>query len=567
MPQSLDDLAVPGTTGDLPSVTSGAPLTDGATPTPEAPLPPATADPYPSASQSLSPTPTPTPEPYPAAVDPTVPAAYPDTPAPYPADPAAAAPYPTDAEPVTPAAGPATGEQPWWSQTGPPLPGVDVTGAIDPPQPPVAPRGAGRPVPAAPEVAAPQPVDDWFEATEQPEPEVAPQATAVADPVPEPSSSSLPPLKSPTRPGIAPATVSVQERKAPARRGVSRLAALLVLLPILLVLIAAFFVFEPFKGEGSGAVQVKIAPGSSVDEIGKLLQQKGVISNGTIFAIRARLSGAGGDLRAGTLDLREGMSYGAALTALQRDPLPAPVIRVGIPEGLSRRETAATVKAAGVRGNYLEASARSAGFDPQRYGQPKAQSGLEGFLFPATYELPRGGATAGALVTEQLKKFTSEISTVSMARARKAKLSRYDVLIIASMIEREVRIPAERKLVAAVIYNRLKQDMPLGIDATIRYAERNWTRPLRVSELQRNGPYNTRMRTGLPPTPIGNPGLASIEAAAKPAKVSYLYYVVKPCGNGRHAFSSTDAKFAKDQAAYAAAQRKAGGDPSVCKKK
>jgi cell division protein YceG involved in septum cleavage len=107
--------------------------------------------------------------------------------------------------------------------------------------------------------------------------------------------------------------------------------------------------------------------------------------------------------------------------------------------------------------------------------------------------------------------------------------------------------------------------MPLGIDATIRYSLNDWTRPLKVSELKRDTPYNTRVRQGLPPTPIGSPGLASIQAAAKPAKVSYLYYVVKPCGNGAHAFSSTDAQFQHDVAAYNAARAKRGGkDPSHC---
>ena len=233
-----------------------------------------------------------------------------------------------------------------------------------------------------------------------------------------------------------------------------------------------------------------------------------------------------------------------------------------MPEGLSRRETAASVEGAGVSGDYVKASARSAGFDPHDYGQPKRQSGLEGFLFPATYELPRAGATAKALVAKQVAAFRENIGKVDTARARRAGMNRYEVLVIASMIEREVRIPSERRLVSAVIYNRLKKGMHLGIDATIRYAERNWSRPLKVSELERDGPYNTRTRAGLPPTPIGNPGLASIRAAANPAKASYLYYVVKPCGGGRHAFSSTDAEFARDAAAYNAAQRRAGGDPS-----
>ena len=117
----------------------------------------------------------------------------------------------------------------------------------------------------------------------------------------------------------------------------------------------------------------------------------------------------------------------------------------------------------------------------------------------------------------------------------------------------------ERKLVAAVIYNRLKAGQPLGIDATIRYATGNWSQPLKQSELAIDSAYNTRTRAGLPPGPIGNPGLASLQAAARPARVGYLYYVVKPGTCGEHAFSSTDAEFARDQQRYNEAREAAGG--------
>jgi uncharacterized YceG family protein len=362
------------------------------------------------------------------------------------------------------------------------------------------------------------------------------------------------------RTGVTPATV--QARTAPARRGVSRIAAVLVLVPIVLALVGAYLLFQPGKGGGEGTVQVRIPEGSSVGDIGTLLQEKGVIANPVAFAIRARISGAGANLKAGTLKLKKDMSYGAALTALQQDPLPPSVVSVGLPEGLSRREASPLVKKAGLKGSYLSASAKSTGFDPQDYGQPRSRTGLEGFLFPATYELPKGGATAKALVAKQVDAFAENIRQVDFDRAKRAKLSRYDVLIIASMIEREVRVPSERKLVAAVIWNRLKDGTALGIDATTRYAVRNWSKPLTQSEIDRDTPYDTRRKVGLPPTPIGSPGLAAIKAAADPAKVSYRWYVVRPCGGGRHSFASTSAKFDQDVAAYVAAQRRAKGDPS-----
>jgi uncharacterized YceG family protein len=152
-----------------------------------------------------------------------------------------------------------------------------------------------------------------------------------------------------------------------------------------------------------------------------------------------------------------------------------------------------------------------------------------------------------------------------MSYARKKNLTAFDVVTIASMVEREASLDRERPLIAAVIYNRLKQGMPLGIDATIRFATGNWSRPLRVSELNIGSAYNTRTHQGLPPGPIGNPGLASLQAAAHPARVDYLFYVVKPCGNGAHAFSSTDAQFQRDVAKYNTARAKKGGkSPSKC---
>jgi UPF0755 protein len=220
-------------------------------------------------------------------------------------------------------------------------------------------------------------------------------------------------------------------------------------------------------------------------------------------------------------------------------------------EGPSRRVLAPVVDKSGkVRGSYAKASASKTTLRRIReLGAPKGTKTAEGFLFPATYELEEG-STAGDLVAKQLDAFEENFSRIDMSYAKRHNLTRYDVLIIASMIEREASVPRERPLVSAVIYNRLKQGMPLGIDATIRYATNNWKRPIRQSELDTPGPYNSRLNLGLPPTPIGNPGLASLQAAAKPANKPYLYYVRKPNKSGEHAFSSTEAQFARDAAKY-----------------
>jgi uncharacterized YceG family protein len=297
-------------------------------------------------------------------------------------------------------------------------------------------------------------------------------------------------------------------------------------------------------------------------EIGDLLAQKGVVSSSFFFELRARLAGDSGDLKPGVYTMQRGMSYASALDALSKG-VPPNVVRIVIPEGKSRREIAPL--AHGLGGSYLAASVRSPALNPHKYGARHARN-LEGFLFPASYQLKKG-ASARTLVKEQLQAFRQNFSKVNLAYARKKNLTPYDVLVIASMIEREAQVAKDRPLISSVIYNRLHDQMPLGIDSTLRYALNDWTRPLRVSQLQSSSPYNTRNHQGLPPGPIGNPGLASIQAAAHPAHTKFLFFVVKPCGNGEHAFSSTEAQFERDSARYNAARTKNGGkSPATCKK-
>ena len=172
---------------------------------------------------------------------------------------------------------------------------------------------------------------------------------------------------------------------------------------------------------------------------------------------------------------------------------------------------------------------------------------LEGLLFPATYDV-MPGITPREFVQKQLDAFTKTLANVDMTRAQKAKLTPYDVVIIASMIEREARVSQERALVSAVIWNRLRKRMKLQIDATIQYALGKQKPVLTYQDLKINSPYNTYLHFGLPPTPIANPGAASLVAAANPANVDYLYYVARGDGSGKHYFSSTYSQFLQDQA-------------------
>ena len=174
---------------------------------------------------------------------------------------------------------------------------------------------------------------------------------------------------------------------------------------------------------------------------------------------------------------------------------------------------------------------------------------VEGFLFPATYEFFKE-TTSAQLVQDQLDAFCENWQQLDLGYARSKNLTPYDVLIIASMVEKETLSPDERQLVSGVIYNRLHAGMPLGIDATLRYGlDIPPTESIRQSQLESNSPYNTRNRQGLPPTPIASPGLASMQAAAHPAKVKYLYFVRKP-DKKHHFFTASAGEFDRYKAAH-----------------
>jgi peptidoglycan lytic transglycosylase G len=240
---------------------------------------------------------------------------------------------------------------------------------------------------------------------------------------------------------------------------------------------------------------------------------------------------------------------------------PAPVIaapkplRIIFPEGFTRKQMAERIgevnAIAKTKRNvtpklspprYLALTNGSARVPKQFLSQGRPPN-LEGFLFPATYEFTKR-TTTRQLVDHQLATFRKNWSALNLRYARSKNLTPYDVLIIASMIEKEVIAPEERPLVAAVIYNRLHAGMVLGIDATVRYGfDVPATQSLLQSQLEdASNPYNTRKVAGLPPTPIANPGLASMQAAAHPAKTNYLFFVRKP-DKIHHFFTASEREF------------------------
>jgi len=235
-------------------------------------------------------------------------------------------------------------------------------------------------------------------------------------------------------------------------------------------------------------------------------------------------------------------------------PPTKPVLRIIFPEGFTIDDMANRIRAVNkiaeqkrqitpklAPRQYLRiGKAKSA--PPQGFEYKKRVASLEGFLFPATYDFDED-TTTRQLVDKQLEAFIRAWSQLDLRYSKSKNLTSYDVLIIASMIEKEVQVPKERPLVAAVIYNRLHAGLSLGIDATIRYGLHiPPTEPIHQSELHSDSPYNTRRFAGLTPTPIANPGLASLQAAAHPAKVDYLYFVRKAdCKS--HFFTASEKEF------------------------
>jgi len=329
------------------------------------------------------------------------------------------------------------------------------------------------------------------------------------------------------------------------RRSRRRLLGLVVVLLALAVGIGALRAYLS-PGEVGAEVKVSIPEGSSLKQIAALLAAKGVVEHANLFVYRVKKDGHENELKPGTYTLRVNEPYDN-LIALLLEGVVAPTIDVTLPEGLTIAEQAQRIAGA------------VPGFDTARYvglaaEHPPAvkvegyKSGttLEGLLFPATYQV-REKVAPRAFIDLQLVALRENLDKVDMTRARKANLTEYDVVIIASLIEGEARVADERELVAAVIWNRLREGMLLQIDAAIQYALGERKPELTYDDYKVESPYNVYKYAGLTPTPINSPGLAAMRAAANPARVDYLYYVARADGSGRHYWSDDYGQFLRDK--------------------
>jgi peptidoglycan lytic transglycosylase G len=318
----------------------------------------------------------------------------------------------------------------------------------------------------------------------------------------------------------------------------------------LLFAVGGWWVMNQVNPSDTGeAITVTVPPGSTTAQIANLLEREGVITNATVFQYYVKWQDAG-PFEAGIYDqMHKRSSMGDVVDRLEAGPLPPNYTELVIPEGMWLKDISAKILQTFPQMNELELNV-ALNTVRSKY-QPEDSTNLEGLLFPATYRVEEGDELdEQKLIRQMTEKFDatadeiglSDTSAASAATGR--ELSPYEVVIVASMIEKEAKVPEERAMIAQVIYNRLNQGMTLGIDATVLYAIGEQKEQLTQSDLRVDSPYNTRRYEGLPPTPIASPGRASLEAALHPADGPWVYYVIED-ERGHHFFTDSSSEFEK----------------------
>jgi UPF0755 protein len=330
-----------------------------------------------------------------------------------------------------------------------------------------------------------------------------------------------------------------------------------VFLVIVLVIGAAVFGVMNYLGScksGDGPhdrVRVTIPEGTSGGEFVDILHEAGVLKcGGFIGKALMRNEDRANSIRAGTYTLTTNMTIDQVLDVVTKKPPVVVKKELPIPEGYRITQIGERVheQFPQIPAKQFVKRAMNGPYSLPPF-LPKDAASPEGFLFPATYLVPVDGVTADAIIRDMIDRFDQSAGALPWQNAKKLDVSPYEVVTIASMIEKEAGTDEDRPLISAVIYNRLEAGMQLGIDATLLYDDPTPDDgELTASDLESDSPYNTRVHTGLPPTPIASPGDASLEAALSPAKVDYLYYVAcEKDGPGKSRFSSSHDEFLHDK--------------------
>jgi UPF0755 protein len=307
-------------------------------------------------------------------------------------------------------------------------------------------------------------------------------------------------------------------------------------------------------GKPGAQVAVSIPVGASTSKIGDILASAGVVHEGWLFALYVKVRGDG-PLLPGRYSLHRNSSYQSAISALKKGPIIITENLV-IPEGFTLHQIADRVAALPSLGlsaqKFLTAASDGSVRSPY---EPAGVNDLEGLLFPATYVV-RQGETEVELLEQMVGAFDSQADQVGLqAAAQRLGYSTYQLVTVASIVEKEAKLPGDRGPVASVLYNRLHAGMTLGADSTetyyLRLTDPSLGQPTAAQDNQPS-PYNTRLNKGLPPTPISNPGLPSLQAATNPPATTYLYFVeINP--DGQLGYASTQTGFDHLQAQCRAA--------------
>ena len=333
------------------------------------------------------------------------------------------------------------------------------------------------------------------------------------------------------------------------KRGCAVVVLGTVLAIALMLVVGGWLLLRSLGLAGSGdpgrRVAISVPEGATAGAIGELLERRGVIRSAFGFRLATLIEDGAEDIQAGRYRLRRGMTARAALAALGAGP-ELEFVTVTFPEGSWLTDFARIVgEDTDIAGDRFLRLARSGAIASDLL--PPGNETLEGLLWPSTYQVDEH-ATAASLLRRLVDEMERRVAGLENPEVSSTP---YEIVIVASMIEAEARVPGDRGKIAAVIHNRLERGMPLGIDATVAYAVGERGAELTQEDLEVDSPYNTRVNPGLPPTPIGAPGMASLEAAASPAVGDWLYFVLADC-EGHHAFSESYEDFLEDKAAYQA---------------
>jgi len=373
---------------------------------------------------------------------------------------------------------------------------------------------------------------------------------------PLPPDDGLPPV--PRRSGreaLPPPEPVVGPTGAPAKRGpgVGRVLAIVLLLLVAVAFVVSgggwwYLYGRPARVAAGKAATVTVKSGDSVPTIASQLEKAGVVRTALGFELFVRALGTGDTFQAGTYRFKTGMSGEEVIAALEEGHA-ADAIVVTIPEGYSVRQIAARLEEkAGVSADEFTRIALTQGDTFRRpFLASNHTKSLEGYLFPKTYAIRRGAAPR-AIIDTMLDQFGKDTAALDLGYARSKNLTLNDVVTIASIIERESRLPRDRPLVASVLYNRLHARMRLGLDTTVIYALGLETKPrVYFNDLKVDSPYNTYRNDGLPPGAICNPGLEALEAAARPTRSKYLYFLLTG-KDGKLTFTTNAADFERSKA-------------------